>query len=414
MRGTRLRRTGTALAAGAAALFVLAACSAADRAVLTAPSCAAGTAAPATSAPTPGTVYAWRPHFAAQNVPGRSAPPPPPPVGPQPVPGWTDVVSIAGSGHTTFAVKTDGTVWAYGLGHHGLLGDGDPERHAVDVPQQVAGIAGARSVHVVGSAAFAVLRDGTVMGWGDGLLAHAGRTGSVGQHVATPIPIPGLEGVVSIADGELTAIALQAGGTVTGWGTNVTDVLGDHDGTSATTIDDVEGVVGVASAGGAVIAVTGRGSVCAWGNNAHGLLGVEPRGGQTGRPVTVDGLSGIVQVAGGHDLAYALDATGTVRAWGRGVHGALGDGDSSDHVSTVPTVVTGVPPARWIGATGFTGFAVDTDGRLWAWGSALPLGGHAPPEGAARPVHIPLPGPVLSASGMHALVRPPAAGPPPP
>lgn len=406
MPGSRLRTPRTALATGVAALFLLTACSAADRAVLTAPPCADGTAAPPTSAPTPGTVYAWRPHFAAQNVPGRTEPPEPPPASPQPVPGWTDVVSIAGSGHTTFAVKTDGTVWAYGLGHHGLLGDGDPERHIVVVPQQVAGIAGARSVHVVGSAAFAVLRDGTVMGWGEGLLAHAGRTGSVGQHVATPIPIPGLRGVVSIADGDLTAIALQADGTVTGWGVNLTDVLGDHDGTSATTIKDVEGAVGVASAGGAVIAVTGRGSVCAWGNNTHGLLGVEPRGGQSGRPVTVEGLSDIVQVAAGHDVAYALDAAGTVRAWGRGVRGALGDGDTSDHVSTVPTVVTGIPPARWIGATGFTGFAVDIDGRLWAWGSTLPLGDHAPPRGAAVPVQIPLPGPVLSASGLHAIIGP--------
>lgn len=36
--------------------------------------------------------------------------------------------------------------------------------------------------------------------------------------------------------------------------------------------------------GGAVVPVTGRGGVCAWGNNPHGLSGIEPRGGQTGRP----------------------------------------------------------------------------------------------------------------------------------
>jgi hypothetical protein len=40
-----------------------------------------------------------------------------------------------------------------------------------------------------------------------------------------------------------------------------------------------------------VVAVTGRGGVCAWGNNTHGLPGVEPRGGQTGRPVTLEGLT---------------------------------------------------------------------------------------------------------------------------
>jgi regulator of chromosome condensation len=153
-----------------------------------------------------------------------------------------------------------------------------------------------------------------------------------------------------------------------------------------------------------VVAVTGDGGVCAWGNNVYGLLGVEPRGGQTGRPVAVPGLAGIVQVAGGHDVAYALDAAGAVWAWGRGVSGALGDGDTAEHFAAVPAVVAGLPPARWIGEWGLTGYAIDADGRLWAWGSSVPLGDLAPPGGTGRPVQIPMPGPVRSVSVTHAIV----------
>jgi hypothetical protein len=41
-----------------------------------------------------------------QNAPGAIPEPAPGEASPQAVPGWTDVVSIAGSGRTTFAVKS--------------------------------------------------------------------------------------------------------------------------------------------------------------------------------------------------------------------------------------------------------------------------------------------------------------------
>jgi regulator of chromosome condensation len=392
--------SGTGGAAGVTALLLLVGCSAADRALLTAPRCRSATSAPQPAPPVPGTVYAWRPHFESHNVPGgvRAQ-------DPGPVPGWTDVVSIAGSGRTTFAVKTDGTVWAYGLGHLGMLGDGDLASHLADTPQRVEGITDARSVHVVGDTVLVVRADSSVLGWGGGLLVHAGRTGTLHDNVATPVPVDGLADVVEIAPGDLTALALRGDGTVAGWGMNLTAMLGDQSGTSLTTIDGVEGIVSVASTGGAALAATADGAVCAWGNNVHGVLGVEPTGGQTGRPVEVPGLTGIVQVAGGRDVAYALDSAGAVWAWGRGASGALGDGNTADHVSAVPAVVAGLPPTRWIGAFGLTGLAVDTEGGLWGWGSTLALGPAAPDlPGAQQPVRIPLPGPVLAVSGGHAIV----------
>ena len=274
---------------------------------------------------------------------GRDPEPAPDEAWPQAVPEWTDVVSIAGSGHTTFAVKTDGSVWAYGLGHRGILGDGDLGRHLADVPRRVEGITDARSVHVVGDTALVVRADGSVLGWGGGLLVHAGRTGTLHDDVATPVPVDGLADVVEIAPGDLPAFALRGDGTVAGWGMNLTDVLGDRNSTSLTTINGLEGVVSVASSGGAALAATADGAVSHEGNNAHGMLGVEPTGGQTGRPVEVAGLTGIVQVARGHDVAYALDSAGAVWAWGRGALGALGDGNTADHVSAVPAVVMACP-----------------------------------------------------------------------
>jgi regulator of chromosome condensation len=393
------RRQLFALAGALASLAGLQGCSAADRAVLAAPGCAEGTASPRPVSVGPGTVHTWLPHFAAAGTPPR-----PPTAGePVAVPGWDDVVSVASTGHTTAVVHDDGTVSAYGLGHRGSLGDGDPQRHHTPTPQPVPGITDARSVHAVGQAFFVVRTDGTVLGWGDGFLARGGvRDGERGE--PSPIPVQGLTDVVAVSEGDLAAIALLGDGTVAGWGVNLTAVLGDRDRTDVTVVDDVRGVTSVAAAGGAVVAVTASGQVCAWGNNAHGLLGVEPTGGQTGRPIGLAAPTGVVQVAGGHDVAFALDGAGAVRAWGRGVHGVLGDGDVADHVSAVPRVVPGLPPARLIGAYGLTGYAVDVDGGLWAWGSGLPLGELSGGAAAVRPVRIPMPGPVLAVSGTHALV----------
>ncbi|CCK29022.1 RCC1 repeat domain-containing protein [Streptomyces davaonensis JCM 4913] len=380
------------LLAGAAVL-TLAGCSKADRAVMFAPGCPEGPAArPTQRELPPGTAWAWQ---APYNAPAGS-------FTAGPVPGLTDVVSIADSGHTTVAVRADGTVWSYGTNVSGSLGRGSQERVYEAEPSQVTGIGGpAHAVYSSGPTFYVVLRDGTVTAWGsDRFLVKGGkREGYDG--VTVPERVSRAENVVAMGPGLLNAFALRSDGRILGWGINLTDVLGDRDGTRIGTIPDVEGVVDVSSAGGAVVALKADGKVCAWGSNVHGLLGVAPTGGQSARPLQVEGLKNIEQVVGGSDVAYALDRDGTVRAWGRGAGGALGDGDTTDHVSANPTRVTGLPKIRRISATGLTGYAIDTEGGLWAWGSGIPLS-----QGTARPVRIPLPAPALDVSGHHAILLP--------
>ncbi|HLU57501.1 MAG TPA: hypothetical protein VKZ81_18760 [Pseudonocardia sp.] len=390
------------LAVSVSALLGLVGCTPADRAVLGAPECRDVPGGPSSDRAVPGTVYAWRPPFTTADSPtptfGEN--------GPEPVPGWTDVVSIASTGHTAFAVRADGTVEGYGLGFHGSLGDGDLGRHIAMAPQPVPGITDARSVHAVGDAAFVVRADGTVLAWGQGLLANGGAVNSGRDHVAQPVPLDGLRDVHAIAEGDLTALALRTDGRVAGWGINVTAQLGDRDGTALTTVRGVSGVVSLAAAGGAVVAARGDGSVCAWGNNAFGLLAVTPLGGQTGRPRAIAGLADVVQVAGANHAAFALDRHGGVWAWGRGGNGLLADGREDDHVSAVPTRIEGLPPARWIGAGRGTAVAIDRDGGLWTWGIQLSSARSPRAYHAVRPERVPLPGPVLAVSGNHALIAP--------
>lgn len=90
-----------------------------------------------------------------------------------------DVVSIAvGSAHMV-ALKSDGTVWAWGWGYRGTLGDGDLTDHSSPYPQQVRISATqflTNVAHVVcgNNFALALTRDGRVYGWGQNAACQLG------------------------------------------------------------------------------------------------------------------------------------------------------------------------------------------------------------------------------------------------
>ncbi|MFI8304072.1 hypothetical protein ACIF80_11560 [Streptomyces sp. NPDC085927] len=134
-----------------------------------------------------------------------------------------------------------------------------------------------------------------------------------------------------------------------------------------------------------LVAARGDGRVCAWENNGHGLLGAEPRGGRTGRPVPMPDPGNTVQVEGGGGVAFALDEDGAVRTWGRGAGGVPGDGDTFGHVAVKPVRVRRLPPIRRIASFDFSGPAIGTDGGLRGRGSALVPAGHGKGGAVRRP-----------------------------
>jgi hypothetical protein len=203
---------------------------------------------------TDGTVAAWGSHTSGQvAVPA----------------GLTDVVAIAAGGNVSGAVRRDGTVRLWGDGTNG-------------VTTPPAGLAGIRQLVIGTTHALALKADGTVVAWG---------SNSSGQ---TNVPAT-LTGVASLAAGDRMSVAVRTDGTVVRWGVT-------YSGVSFPT--GLAGVSQASSRGGHVLALKTDGTVVAWGSNTNNQCDVPA------------GLNNVVAVAAGGFHSLALKADGTVVAWG--------------------------------------------------------------------------------------------------
>ncbi|HUO71659.1 MAG TPA: hypothetical protein VMU39_12870 [Solirubrobacteraceae bacterium] len=232
-----------------------------------------------------------------------------------------------------------------------------------------------------GFSGYALLGDGHVWAWGDGIEGQIGRDGARSIRT-TPVEVRGIGGVVAIAGGANTAYALRRGGSVWAWGDDSESELGDAgDGWRPRPVRvRVPGQV-VAIAGGmfAAYALRRDGTVWSWGENAVGQLGISVAHAASGRPVRVDRLGRVIAIAAGSGDGYALRADGTVWAWGEDSLGQLGSGGCTATQAAgrggsrcpapgVPIQVRGLGGVTAIAVGANTAYALRRDGTVWAWG----------------------------------------------
>jgi len=267
------------------------------------------------------------------------------------VSGLTGIVQIAASGSRSLALRSDGTVWAWGANTYGQLGDGTTAYQRL-IPVKVAGLTGVTRIAAGGLHSLALLSDGTVRAWGYNDFGQLGD-GTVTDRSA-PVKVAGLTGVTQIAAGAWHSLAVRSDGTVWAWGYNPTGQLGDGTVTNRHTPVKVSGLTGATqvSAGGShSLALRSDGTVRGWGANANGQLGVGTTVNDPTTPVTVPGLTNIVQVSAGDLDGFALRSNGTVLAWGDNEGGALGDGTTTRRYK--PITVPGVSSVTQVSAGTF-------------------------------------------------------------
>ena len=138
-----------------------------------------------------------------------------------------NITAIAAGANHSLALKNDGTVWAWGLNTNGQLGDGTMTQRTSAV--QVSGLTGVESVTAgaaYGSAFSVALKsDGTVWSWGLNSSGQLGDNSTVQRTSA--VQASGLNDVTSVSAGGSHTVALRADGTVWAWGNNGSGQLGD-------------------------------------------------------------------------------------------------------------------------------------------------------------------------------------------
>jgi alpha-tubulin suppressor-like RCC1 family protein len=284
----------------------------------------------------------------------------------------------AGFTHS-LALKSDGTIWAWGDNTYGELGTNDaPTQHLT--PFQVSGLTGAVAISAGSNFSLAV-SNGNVYAWGYNGNGQLGD-GTTTQRNA-PVQVSGLTNVVAVAAGYLHGLALLANGNVYAWGYNGSGQLGTNNYNSSptpvqvgTTGNWLTGVVAVAAGDNFSVAVKNDGSVWTWGTGGStGSLGA---GSTTVSllPTTASGLTGVVAVSARAANAVTLKTdgmpTGTVWAWGSDVSGTVGDGGHG--ASTMaPVPVKSLTGGVAIAQGGTHTVALRSDGTgsdmIWAWGS---------------------------------------------
>ncbi|MBW2255857.1 MAG: tandem-95 repeat protein [Deltaproteobacteria bacterium] len=319
-----------------------------------------------------------------------------------------DWAAIAPGSELTLALKQDGTVWAWG-DDHGFLGDGAEEDRytpvqVCDVDQTAPCSSHLSDVIAVGAKYFGVAlkSDGTVWAWGEG---YDGQTGN-GTFDDAPTPVQVCDtgetapcgsfftDVVAIAVGGYHALALKPDGTVWGWGSNSAGTVGDG------TINHREAPVQVCAANQIApctsfltdivaisagnrhsLALGSDGTVWGWGANNHGRLG-DGTEDQREVPVQVCApgdtapctafLTNVVSLAAGNEHSQAVKSDGTLWTWGSNEEGELGDGcvvdvDCAD--SWTPIQVGA--ETDWFAVLhggSQQSLAMKDDATLWSWG----------------------------------------------
>jgi alpha-tubulin suppressor-like RCC1 family protein len=198
----------------------------------------------------------------------------------------------------------------------------------------------------------------------------------------TPVNVTGLtSGVASIVAGDAQTCALTTSGAMKCWGNNANGQLGNGTTTQATTPTDVtgltSGVASIATGDNHSCAALTNGTIRCWGWGTSGQLG---QGALTSSltPVTVTGTPAgttVTSISAGYRHTCATFSNGAALCWGRGDSGQIGNGTFDARIST-PTQPTGMGSGVTdIVAGGAHTCAVQNNTvKCWGLNNAGPLG----------------------------------------
>lgn len=270
--------------------------------------------------------------------------------------------NISAGTEYSFALRSDGTLWSWGVNNSGQLGTGAAGSNA---PVQLGTDQDWVAISCGGFHALALKANGTLWGWGSN---QVGQVSPVQlAQITTPVQIGSDQDWQQIATGTGHSAAIKSNGTLWMWGNNSSGQLGNN-----TTVNtNAPTQVGTASDWKAVslggvhtIALKNDSTLYAWGNNSLGQLGNNTQN-DTAVPIQITNYKWS-SVEAGFASNGAVRSDGTAWTWGFNANGQLGQGDTQLRLE--PTQLGNGNSWQHIYAGSSFMYGQMLDGTTWSWG----------------------------------------------
>ena len=292
-----------------------------------------------------------------------------------------DNKSFVGEYHAG-AIKTDGTLWVWGLNDNGQLGQNSTVN--ISSPVRVPGTTW-RTLHYGGynnKMTAAIKTDGTLWTWGQNTYWHGGNpVGSGGQlglsdktSRSSPTQVPGTTWKNVMMSGT-NGGGTKTDGTLWAWGRN-----NDHGQLGQNSVTDTNSPVQVGSGtdwksiyGGSdtsQIYIKTDGTL--WRVGSPHNYGINTGPATRSSPVQVPGTTWEkVNATAGSGQILALKTDGTLWGWGKNFYGTLGQNSTTTPDNVGLSSPVQIPGTTWNDISGWTDQALATksDGTMWGWGA---------------------------------------------